>query len=55
MGESQNGCFKKTKRAKFSEKQTFLPPDMHTYVLYPNFFKIRATLTLLVKYNKTIL
>ena len=23
-GESQNGCFKKTKHAKFSEKQTFL-------------------------------
>ena len=29
-GESQNGCFKKTKHAKFSEKQTFLTPDMHT-------------------------
>ena len=26
-GESQNGCFKKTKRAKFSEKQTFLTPS----------------------------
>ena len=25
-GESQNGCFKKTKNAKFSEKQTFLIP-----------------------------
>ena len=25
-GESQNGCFKKTKHAKFSEKQTFLTP-----------------------------
>ena len=25
-GESQNRCFKKTKRAKFSEKRTFLPP-----------------------------
>ena len=24
--ESQNGCFKKTKHAKFSEKQTFLTP-----------------------------
>ena len=22
MGESQNGCFKKTKQAKFSEKRT---------------------------------
>ena len=34
-GESQNGCFKKTKHAKFYEnyeKRTFLPPDMHTYV-----------------------
>ena len=25
-GESQNGCYKKTKHAKFSEKQTFLTP-----------------------------
>ena len=25
-GESQNGCFKKTKQAKFSEKLTFLTP-----------------------------
>ena len=25
-GESQNGCFKKTKHAKFSEKRTFLTP-----------------------------
>ena len=25
-GESQNGCYKKTKHAKFSEKQTFLAP-----------------------------
>ena len=25
-GESQNGCFKKIKHAKFSKKQTFLPP-----------------------------
>ena len=25
-GESQNGCFKKTKHAKFSEKLTFLTP-----------------------------
>ena len=30
-GESQNGCFKKTKLAKFSEKRT-LHPDMHMYV-----------------------
>ena len=33
-GESQNGCFKKTRHAKFSEKGTFLT---HTY-LYKNFF-----------------
>ena len=26
MGESQNGCFKKTKHAKFSEKRAFLTP-----------------------------
>ena len=32
MGEYQNGCYKKTKHAKFSEKRTFLPPDTHTYV-----------------------
>ena len=25
-GESQNGCFKKTKHAKFSGKQTFRTP-----------------------------
>ena len=25
-GESQNGCFKKTKQVKFSEKETFLTP-----------------------------
>ena len=25
-GGSQNGCFKKTKQAKFSEKRTFLSP-----------------------------
>ena len=25
-GESQNGCFKKTKHAKFSEKRKFLTP-----------------------------
>ena len=31
-GKSQNGRLKKTKHAKFSEKQTFLPPDTHAYV-----------------------
>ena len=25
-GESQNGCYKKTRHAKFSEKRTFLTP-----------------------------
>ena len=29
-GESQNGRYKKTKHAKFSEKRTFLTPDTHT-------------------------
>ena len=29
-GESQNGCFKKTKYAYFSERQHFLTPDKHT-------------------------
>ena len=31
-GESQNGCFKKTKHFKFSEKRTFLTPYKHMYV-----------------------
>ena len=31
-GESLNGCFKKAKHAKISEKQTFLTPDTHTSV-----------------------
>ena len=31
-GESQNGCFKKTKCAKFSEKRAFLTLCSHTYV-----------------------
>ena len=29
--ESQNGYFKKTRHAKFSEKRTFLRTDTHTY------------------------
>ena len=32
-GESQNGCFKKTKHAKFSENEHFLPSDRHE--IYP--------------------
>ena len=31
-GESQNGCYRKTKHAEFSEKRTFLTPDTHTCV-----------------------
>ena len=31
-GESQNGCFKKTKHAKFSEKLTFFYPLIHTHM-----------------------
>ena len=31
--KSQNGCFKKTKHNKFSEKNKhFLPPNTHMYV-----------------------
>ena len=30
-GESQNGCFKKKKDVKFSEKRTLFTPDTHTY------------------------
>ena len=30
-GESQNGCYKKTKHVKFSEKRALLPPDTHTW------------------------
>ena len=30
-GESQNGCFKKTKHAKFPKNEHFLPPDPHKY------------------------
>ena len=35
-GKSQKGCFKKTKYAKFSEKRTFLNPDMHKLFLQIN-------------------
>ena len=28
-GKSQNGCYKKTKHAKFYVKRAFLPPDTH--------------------------
>ena len=29
-GETQNGCFKKTKQAKFSERGTLIPSNTHT-------------------------
>ena len=31
-GESQNGCYKKTKQTKFSKNEHFLPPHTHTHV-----------------------
>ena len=31
-GESQNGCYKKTKHAKFPKNKHFLSPDIHTHV-----------------------
>ena len=31
-GKSRNGCFKKTKHVKFSEKRSIVPPDTHSYV-----------------------
>ena len=35
-GESQNGCFRKIKHAKFSEKQTFLTPwYAHSFAFLP--------------------
>ena len=30
--ESQNRCYKKTKHAKFSEKQIFLPPPLRNFI-----------------------
>ena len=33
-GKSQNGLFKKTKHAKFSEKRAFLTPDTHNFVFW---------------------
>ena len=32
--EPQNGDHKKTKQAKFSQNENFLPPDTHTYVCF---------------------
>ena len=32
IGESQNGCFKKTKHVKCSKTRNSLPPDTHTLV-----------------------
>ena len=33
-GESQNGCFKKAKHAKFSEKRTFLTPNFPKKLIF---------------------
>ena len=41
-GESQNGCFKKTKHAKFPKNEHFLPPDTHTYVRINKLMKERT-------------
>ena len=38
-GQSQNGCFKKTKHVKFSEKRTFLTP-WYTHILLPYYWQI---------------
>ena len=38
-GESQNGCYKKTKHIKFSEKRTFLTP-WYTHALLPYYWRI---------------
>ena len=43
-GESQNGYFKKTKHAKFSEKRTFLTPDMHNELILCCSLFTKATL-----------
>ena len=40
-GESQNGCFKKTKHAKFSEKRIFLTPQRyHLLMTASSFFQL---------------
>ena len=31
-GESEKGCYKKTKQSKFPQNEHFLPPDTHTHV-----------------------
>ena len=40
-GESQNGCFKKAKHSKFSEKRTFLTSGMFTYACVSGLRNIR--------------
>ena len=40
-GESQNGCFKKAKHSKFSEKRTFLTSGMFTYACVSGVRNIR--------------
>ena len=39
-GESQSGCFKKTKHAKFSEKRTFVTP-WYAYVRTCTYHRVR--------------
>ena len=40
-GKPQNGCYKKTKQGKYSEKRTFLTPDTHTSVLrFTSFYPV---------------
>ena len=54
-GESQNGYFKKTKHANFSEKEHFLPPDTQTYmcVSWKTRFEIRPS-ALLPRIHHTV-
>ena len=40
-GESQNGCFKETKHAKFSENKHFLPSDRHEIYPLPYYRRVQ--------------
>ena len=40
--ESQNGCFKKTKYAKFPKNKIFLSPDTHTRTPIPKFSPMQS-------------
>ena len=50
-GESQNGCFKKTKHAKFPKNEHFLPPDTHTYECVSEGFVFRKIWRALFSWN----